>query len=195
MKQPCSECKELPKAPGRHRCPECALRHRPMLEQIEAAKDRLHRYKASNTVGDTCVIRTRVPSSLWPMGRRWCSGCQSFRMVDFGPGHASDFAPNASRCRPCASQSAHKARLVRVYDITPEQYNELLQVQAGCCAICLARAATTRLAVDHDHKTGKVRGLLCKRCNHDLLGTAHDSYEILYRAAMYLDCPPASDVL
>lgn len=185
MKQPCSECKELPKAPGRHRCPECHLRHRPMLEQIQAAQRR-------STPAFGMPRQARVPAQLWPTGRRWCSGCQSFRMVDFGPGHASDFAPNASRCRPCASQSAHKARIGKVYGISPDQYAALLQAQANACAICEARAATTRLAVDHDHKTGQVRGLLCKRCNHDLLGAAHDSIVILNRAVNYLMFPPAS---
>lgn len=189
MKQPCSECKELPKAPGRHRCEECHLRHRPMLEQIEAAQTR--RAKAEQE-DSSIKLMARVPARMWPTGRRWCSGCQSFRMVDFGPGRASDFAPNTSRCRPCASQSAHKARIGKVYGIDSNQYEELLFRQGGVCAICQARATTTRLAVDHDHKTGQVRGLLCKRCNHDLLGAAHDSIVILNRAVDYLMFPPAS---
>lgn len=188
MKQPCSECKELPKAPGRRRCPECALRHRPMLEQIEAAQVRLGK-------ATLATMRARVSAREWPAGRRWCSGCQSFRMVDFGPGHASDFTPGASRCRPCASQSAHKARIGKVYGITPEQYQAILAVQGDRCPICHARAVNMRMPVDHDHQTGEVRGIPCKRCNHDLLGAAHDSIEILLRAVDYLRNPPARQVL
>ena len=43
-----------------------------------------------------------------------------------------------------------------------------------------------RLAVDHDHTTNAVRGLLCSKCNHELLGAAHDSLELLERAVAYL---------
>jgi hypothetical protein len=48
-----------------------------------------------------------------------------------------------------------------------------------------------RLAIDHDHKTGVVRGLLCKRCNSDVLGAADERSDILLRAAAYLEAPPA----
>ena len=47
------------------------------------------------------------------------------------------------------------------------------------------------LALDHDHKTGAVRGYLCQRCNHDLLGAAYDNVDILRAAVRYLETPPA----
>lgn len=57
------------------------------------------------------------------------------------------------------------------YGITSDTYKELLAQQQGVCAVC-SRPETSKqdgkirsLAVDHDHKTGKVRGLLCKACN------------------------------
>lgn len=52
------------------------------------------------------------------------------------------------------------------YGMTLEQYDELLRTQDGTCAICKQSCGTgQRLAVDHDHATGDVRGLLCKKCN------------------------------
>lgn len=54
--------------------------------------------------------------------------------------------------------------LVKNYGITVDQYNELLFKQNGVCAICKG-IDKHRLAVDHDHTTGEVRGLLCIRCN------------------------------
>lgn len=56
---------------------------------------------------------------------------------------------------------------IRAYGISPERYREMLEEQGNRCAIC--RGENKRLmAIDHDHKTGKVRGLLCDSCNLSL---------------------------
>lgn len=55
--------------------------------------------------------------------------------------------------------------LKRLYGVSKEQYEGMLSKQGGCCAICKRPPKRYRLAVDHDHKTGKVRGLLCSPCN------------------------------
>jgi hypothetical protein len=52
--------------------------------------------------------------------------------------------------------------------ITDDAYTALLEAQGGHCALCPATPKTRRLSVDHDHKTGAVRGLLCHRCNRAL---------------------------
>ena len=54
------------------------------------------------------------------------------------------------------------------YGITAEQYNKMLAEQNGVCAICGRPPKTKRLHVDHDHKTGKIRALLCMMCNTKL---------------------------
>ena len=79
------------------------------------------------------------------------------------------------------------------YGITPEQYMELFKIQNGRCAICgneeTARHTRSKevqkLAVDHCHTTGKVRGLLCQDCNRGL-GKFHDDPERLRKAIDYL---------
>lgn len=78
--------------------------------------------------------------------------------------------------------------LMRLYGITLEQYDELLLRQEEKCAACLRHQDEfpTRLAVDHDHKTGEVRGLLCNYCNHRVVGRHRDS-SLLRRVADYLD--------
>jgi hypothetical protein len=54
----------------------------------------------------------------------------------------------------------------RQFGITQAQYDEMLIQQEGVCAICRRpQSGRNRLAVDHDHNTGKVRGLLCSMCN------------------------------
>lgn len=61
-----------------------------------------------------------------------------------------------------------KVALKKLYGITPERYSKMLQEQGGKCAICGGLPIQKRLAVDHDHETGKVRGLLCACCNMSL---------------------------
>ena len=80
------------------------------------------------------------------------------------------------------------AHLRRKYGITIEQYNTLLKKQEGCCAICKRHSGefATRLAVDHDHSSGEVRGLLCNYCNHRVVGRHRDS-ELLRRVADYIE--------
>lgn len=79
-----------------------------------------------------------------------------------------------------------KQNMARYYGITPEDYAGMLDRQGGVCAVCMEVCTSgRRLAVDHDHATGKVRGLLCTRCNV-LIGMGRDSAELIYRAARYL---------
>lgn len=76
------------------------------------------------------------------------------------------------------------------YGIDHEAYDQLLERQGGVCAICYKpppeRANGGVLHVDHDHATGKVRGLLCRRCN-PALGAFDDDPARLRRAAEYLE--------
>lgn len=74
--------------------------------------------------------------------------------------------------------------LKKNYGMTIEDFNKILRSQDGKCANsgCSTRGA---LVVDHDHKTGKIRGLLCHRCNR-ALGQAEDSPGRLIGLAEYL---------
>ena len=80
----------------------------------------------------------------------------------------------------------------RKFGLTPEEYEKMLEAQGNKCAICGGEETATRLektkslAVDHDHKTGKIRGLLCCECNQGL-GKFKDSRDMLLSAAKYLD--------
>lgn len=75
--------------------------------------------------------------------------------------------------------------LLRKYGITLSEYESLLEEQGGVCAICASPPTTKRLAVDHCHTTGEVRGLLCERCNRGI-GLLGDSLERVESAARYL---------
>jgi hypothetical protein len=105
------------------------------------------------------------------------------------------------RCTPCKEKyylTAYPTRYhadrmrLRVYNITADQYNALHAIQNGCCGICKKHSSEfpKALCVDHCHTTGKVRGLLCDKCNR-LIGLANDSDEILCYAINYVQYPPA----
>lgn len=73
----------------------------------------------------------------------------------------SDAALKAARAR-----KAKDRRLRRKYGITLAQYDAILRSQGGVCKLCGRPPRKLALAVDHDHKTHRVRGLLCFTCNH-----------------------------
>lgn len=101
-----------------------------------------------------------------------------------------------SQCKPCVNEAKRTtdkdrerdraAKLRREYGLSAEEYEEMLEEQDGECAICHNFCSSgRRLAVDHCHSTGKVRGLLCGNCNTGL-GKFEDSIERLQRAIEYL---------
>lgn len=91
-------------------------------------------------------------------------------------------------------QASRRYHLLRTYGLTQEQYDSMLEHQGGVCAICGGKRRYL-LAVDHDHKTGQLRGLLCKLCNSRLLTSVRDDVDALKRAIVYLESPPALEVL
>jgi hypothetical protein len=85
-------------------------------------------------------------------------------------------------------KTEHKSRLKRSYGITVEQYEEMFVTQGKMCKICKADkpgGRTKLFFIDHCHKTQKVRGLLCMRCNTGL-GLFMDNPEFLGQAVKYL---------
>lgn len=149
--------------------------------------------------------------NLWPVSdgmSKQCRKCLEVLPVDKFDKHTRSADGLQSKCKPCAKQLSYHYRrtdggLVRFvvarrknhlsrYRITPEEYDRMLLEQDGLCAIC-QRPETERrkgilkkLAVDHCHNSGAVRGLLCSACNH-AIGKLQDSPAILRRAAEYLE--------
>ena len=79
-----------------------------------------------------------------------------------------------------------------MYGISAEEYYAILELQGGVCYLCRrAKGISKALSVDHCHKTGVVRGILCSRCNADVLGHARDDIEFFERCIDYLNSPPA----
>lgn len=101
-----------------------------------------------------------------------------------------------ARCRECTlankkryyrervdSEQIKRWNMKAKYGITPEQYNEMYEHQQFGCAIC--RLPFDKLDVDHNHKTGKVRDLLCETCNV-IVGFLENHEDLVIDAVEYL---------
>lgn len=135
-----------------------------------------------------------------------CLNCLRTRHVDEYGRNACGVLGRQAVCRECIAVRAkeswdaqtpeeRKRRMLRdKFGITLEEYNAMRDAQGGVCAICHhpetvvdRRSGKVRdLAVDHNHETGEIRGLLCGRCN-SALGHIGDDPELLLEAAMYLE--------
>ena len=104
----------------------------------------------------------------------------------------------SSSCKQCSNEAFKAARkndyyVLRLYGLTIAEYDALLASQRGVCAICGKpetkkygrTGGSYRLAVDHDHETGRVRALLCHACNVAIGSFNHDA-ELLALAIRYL---------
>lgn len=97
------------------------------------------------------------------------------------------------RNRPAEAKAERRRQNLRMYGLTPRKYAVMLELQGGVCAICRCACKTGRnLAVDHDHDTGVVRGLLCNDCNNGL-GRFADDTERLEAAINYLKSTTAAE--
>ena len=118
----------------------------------------------------------------------------------YGTYHRSYYEQNPERIKAASQKrraekpdAVENARLKRMFGITLEDYNRMLERQGGVCAICgkperqswRKGRAPKKLTVDHDHETGQVRQLLCQKCN-SILGYAEDSVLTLLEAVSYL---------
>ena len=90
-------------------------------------------------------------------------------------------------CKECDQEKAKERHLQAKYKITLKEYDKILEKQDGGCKICKIKTPGRqgRFHFDHDHLTGKIRGLLCNKCNLGL-GQFKDDPEILIAAAHYL---------
>lgn len=123
-----------------------------------------------------------------------CSICKEEKEFNhFTSNGKGSFGP----CKPCSSKKAsawnkknpekrrvnsHKHKMKSQYGLTPGDVTRMTAEQGGKCLIC---ELERKLVVDHDHKTGKVRGLLCNQCNRGI-GYLQDNGNIIEKAAQYV---------
>jgi hypothetical protein len=156
-------------------------------------------------------MRLNIRNEWKQTGLKVCSRCKTVKTVsEFYIGKTGKTAGQiCCRCRTCcvkvskqysSSKPEEYERIVRPYylkkkyGISVEQYDNMLLEQNNKCAICKSddpksrryiKGKSIRFSVDHCHTTGKVRGLLCAKCNN-VLGLINDNPEIALRLATYL---------
>jgi hypothetical protein len=121
-----------------------------------------------------------------PAGMKRCRMCREVKTVaEFYPRKRA--CGRTAWCAKCANLATMSSRRRLKLGVSDAQYNQMVGVQCGNCAICglPENARNRRLNVDHDHQTGQVRGLLCSNCN-TALGLFKDSPVTLKNALHYL---------
>ncbi len=137
--------------------------------------------------------------------KKWCGRCQRWLPLTHFSANRIKWDGLQERCDECRKthysevgkftktipplevrRQRHRIQVIKSYGITEEEFNSMLERQEGKCAICgTTDWGKPSPSIDHDHKTGKVRALLCNRCNR-VLGLAEDSPELLSMMSNYL---------
>lgn len=113
----------------------------------------------------------------------WCKSCLHKRLAE---------KRKDPEQRELWKEYGRRSTLKKRYGITVTDYDAMVEAQNGLCAICErkssggGRTPDSRLAVDHNHETGKVRALLCGMCNQGI-GMFKEDVEIMQRAIDYLN--------
>lgn len=128
------------------------------------------------------------PEDFYPSDPGWCKGCRyiynkenrhKFRERD------KAYAKEYRKLNPeKVKQTDRNCKLKKAYGITIEEFDSMLEAQGNRCKIC--RESSEKFHVDHDHKTGIVRGILCNLCNVGL-GAFRDNVAYLENAIKYLE--------
>lgn len=132
------------------------------------------------------------------MAQKNCTTCNELFLPTAKVGRDFSYCPSCRKKRRQKQwhenkktiQSAnHRSRIKNTYGLSKIEYELKKKEQDGKCAICESENGSARwpnLSIDHDHSTGKVRGLLCHTCN-SALGMFRENKEVLLKAIKYLE--------
>ena len=129
-----------------------------------------------------------------PEGVKKCPDCGEEKPYSDFPRNRSTATGYHAYCKACHNSRGRESlqrlhggsrhyHLRRKYGMGAVEVQALIDAQGGICPVCLKRPATQ---VDHDHKTGRVRGVLCLYCNA-AMGAFHDDPDLIAKAIAYLE--------
>ncbi|MFD8010391.1 endonuclease VII domain-containing protein [Streptomyces sp. NPDC058955] len=126
------------------------------------------------------VVRSKADV---PLGHKLCRQCGEIKPHDDWHRNATASDGLATCCKTCKKAQGRAGHLKRQYGITEAERDQMIAAQGGVCVICQEGPAEH---VDHDHRTGKVRGVLCFSCKA-ALGQFKDRPDVIRRAAAYVE--------
>ncbi|GGJ01651.1 endonuclease VII domain-containing protein [Streptomyces brasiliensis] len=126
------------------------------------------------------IVRDQVDV---PDGHKLCRTCGEIK--PHSEWHRNTTASDglSTRCKACRAERGRRDHLMRQYGLTEAERDAMVASQRGLCVICLQAPA---VYVDHCHRTGRVRGVLCFNCN-SAIGKLGDDPDAVRRAAAYLE--------
>jgi recombination endonuclease VII len=195
-------------------CPKCGeLKQAAQFYQIKARADGLSSYCRTCQLRDVKSRYSPHPRWRAPEGMKWCPKCETTKPLEAFGSNKAMYDGKQNYCKPCAvavvtasrtkNPTAHRRSSKAWREANPEHhkdinarwrygvahgtYARMFEEQGGKCAICETTdtAPTGRFHIDHCHDTGKVRGLLCQKCNLGIGHLKHDP-EIIRSAISYL---------
>ncbi|MET7848119.1 endonuclease VII domain-containing protein [Streptomyces avermitilis] len=173
-------------AKGCSRCKE--VKPRAAFASNKAARDGLQaycrecwaEYHQARQVAKGRNVRPRVKV---PEGHKFCRACKEIKPHSEWHRNATASDGLSTSCKACRAAKGRAGHLKRQYGMTEAERDEMIASQMGICVICLKAPAAH---VDHCHKTGRVRGVLCFNCN-SAIGKLGDDPDAVRRAAAYLE--------
>jgi hypothetical protein len=114
----------------------------------------------------------------------WCSTCTTDKQREYMREYRNK--------NPHLAVKKREGRLLKQYNLTPEEFTFMVLEQGGVCAVC--ELVPSALFVDHNHQTGEVRGLLCQKCNSGI-GFLGDSLKSLEKAVNYLKRTDSKEII
>ncbi len=121
------------------------------------------------------------------MSVKVCKKCNETKSINQFHRHHTNLDSRSGKCKQCKKLENRERWLKNKFKLSLNEYDDMLQIQKDKCGICGSLNNNEKsLAVDHDHKTNGIRGLLCLNCN-TALGSFRDSIRLLKRAIGYLE--------
>lgn len=184
----CTKClRDLPRSAfGRHSTFSDGLQY--WCKGCYAENYRKRQLKLGKTVREKVDV---------PDGHKRCSQCKEIKPQSEWRKNNRAKDGLHSECKECAAKRGRRDYFKRTHGLTPEQVEFALRIQLTLCQICYRQLTLETAHLDHDHKTGELRAILCFKCN-SALGNFDDDPERMRRAARYVEgdvWPPIKFVL
>ncbi|WP_433449224.1 endonuclease VII domain-containing protein [Streptomyces sp. CA-142005] len=170
----CSRCKQ-------HKPRAAFARNKAMRDGLQAyCRECWAAYHQARQLAKGKNVRPRVET---PEGHKFCRSCGEVKPHSEWHRNATASDGLSTSCQACRATKGRADHLKRNYGLTEAERDAMVASQYGLCAICLAAPPAH---VDHCHKTGRVRGVLCFNCN-SAIGKLRDDPGAARRAAAYLE--------